>query len=138
MPREEIVRVVERESDVATRLTYFALGGAIGALVALLFAPKSGQELRSDIADATRKGVDRTRETANQISARAGEYYQTVRERASELAATASQKAGELADNAREAVAGKKDQLNAAISAGKQAYREERERLAPGDSGANE
>ena len=46
---------------------------SIGAVLALLFAPKSGQELRGDIAVATRKGIDRTRETASQVGARAGE-----------------------------------------------------------------
>ena len=59
----------------STQLTCFLLGGAVGALAALLFAPKSGRELRADIADATRKGVDGARE-------KAGEYYETSSERA--------------------------------------------------------
>ena len=63
----------ERDSDVGTRLTYFVIGATVGAVVALLFAPKSGRELREDLADATRKGVDRARETGSQLSSRAGE-----------------------------------------------------------------
>ena len=59
------------DGDVGARLTYFAIGATIGAVVALLFAPKSGRELRQDVADATRKGVDRARETGSQLSARA-------------------------------------------------------------------
>ena len=43
-------------SDVSTRLTYLLIGGGIGAIIALLFAPKAGSELRGDIADVTRKG----------------------------------------------------------------------------------
>lgn len=138
MNRDDYVRVIEKESDVATRLTYFALGGAIGALVALLFAPKSGHELRGDIADVTRKGVDRTRETATQLGTKASEYYDTTRDRATELASTAyvtaTQKANELADSAREVVTRKGDQVSAAIEAGKQAYHEEKQRMPKSDA----
>ena len=42
-------------------------------LLALLFAPKSGEELRNDIADATRKGIDKSREAAQQIGTKANE-----------------------------------------------------------------
>lgn len=113
-------------SEVSTRLAYLLIGGGIGAILALLFAPKSGQELRGDIADVTRKGIDRTRETATQIGARAGEYYEVTRERAAELYSTAADKAGELADAAREAARRQGGQVSAAIEAGKQAYTEEK------------
>jgi gas vesicle protein len=106
-----------RESDVGERLCYFAIGATLGAVVALLFAPKSGRELREDLADATRKGVDRARETGTQLSARAGEYYDA-----------ASSRAGELAAGAREAVSRRGEHVSAAIEAGKQAYREEKRR----------
>jgi gas vesicle protein len=116
------------DSEISTKLTYLLIGGGIGAVLALLFAPKSGQELRGDIADVTRKGIDRTRETATQIQSRAGEYYEATRERAGELYANASEKAGELAEAARTAATGKGSQLQAAIDAGKRAYVEEKRR----------
>ncbi|HEX8140839.1 MAG TPA: YtxH domain-containing protein [Pyrinomonadaceae bacterium] len=115
-------------SDVSTRLTYLLIGGGIGAIIALLFAPKSGQELRGDIADATRKGIDRSRETASQIGARAGEYYEATRGRASELYSAAADRASGLADTARDVAARKSGQVSAAIEAGKQAYTEEKRR----------
>lgn len=128
MRNENQVRRRDDDSDAGKRLAYLLIGGGIGALVALLFAPKSGQELRGDIADATRKGIDRTRETATQVGARAGELAGTARERASELYSTASDKAGELAGTAREAAARRGGHLSAAIEAGKQAYAEEKRR----------
>src|SRR6476469_10874027 len=82
--------------NISTRLTYLLIGGGIGAILALLFAPKSGQELRGDIADATRKGMDKSREAAQQVGERAGEYYDATRERATELYSQASEKASEL------------------------------------------
>ncbi len=52
----------EREqTNASTKLSYLLIGGGIGALLALLFAPKSGHELRGDIADVTRKALKRAR-----------------------------------------------------------------------------
>ena len=102
-------------SDVSTRLTYLLIGGGIGAILALLFAPKAGSELRGDIADVTRKGIDKSREGARYIGDKAGEYYGTVRE-----------KTGDWVGSAREAASRKTGQFSAAVEAGKQAYNEEK------------
>jgi gas vesicle protein len=110
-----------RGNDVSTRLTYLLIGGGIGAILALLFAPKAGSELRGDIADVTRKGIDKSREAASYIGNRAGDYYGTVRD-----------KAGEWVGEAREAATRKTGQVSAAIEAGKQAYSEEKRRTEPG------
>jgi gas vesicle protein len=88
--------------QLATQLTYLLIGGGIGAILALLFAPKSGQELRGDIAEATRKGIDRSREAAQQLGERAGEYYEATRGRAAELYSQAAERVSEVAQNARD------------------------------------
>jgi gas vesicle protein len=134
--------------NISTRLTYFLVGAGIGAVLALLFAPKSGEELRNDIADATRKGIDKSREAAQQIGAKATEYYDTgkqkageyydaaretaeeyyeaTRERAADLYDTASNKAGEVVNKTRDAVASQAGSISAAVEAGKKAYIEEK------------
>ena len=112
--------------NISTRLTYLLIGGGIGAILALLFAPKSGQELRGDIADATRKGIDRSREAAQQLGDRAGEYYEATRTRAGELYSQAADKVGEVAQTAREAAQRQTGTVAAAIDAGKKAYQEEK------------
>jgi gas vesicle protein len=112
--------------SVSTRLTYLLIGGGIGAILALLFAPKSGQELRGDIADATRKGIDRSREAAQQLGDRAGEYYEATRGRAAELYSQAAEKVGEVAQTARDAASRQTGTLTAAIDAGKKAYQDEK------------
>ncbi|HEX5889560.1 MAG TPA: YtxH domain-containing protein [Pyrinomonadaceae bacterium] len=112
--------------SISTRLTYLLIGGGIGAILALLFAPKSGQELRGDIADATRKGIDRSREAAQQLGDRAGEYYEATRTRAGELYSQAAERVGEVAQTAREAAARQTGTVAAAIDAGKKAYQEEK------------
>jgi gas vesicle protein len=105
----------------STQLTCFLLGGAVGALAALLFAPKSGRELRADIADTARKGVDGARE-------KAGDYYETSRERATEFYTSAKAQVGEAAAGARQQVARRGETLSAAIDAGKRAYSDEKRR----------
>lgn len=112
--------------NISTRLTYLLIGGGIGAILALLFAPKSGHELRGDIADATRKGLDRSREAAQQLGDRAGEYYEATRTRAGELYSQAAERVTEAAQTAREAAQRQTGTVAAAIDAGKKAYQEEK------------
>jgi gas vesicle protein len=112
--------------NISARLTYLLIGGGIGAILALLFAPKSGHELRGDIADATRKGIDRSREAAQQLGDRAGEYYEATRGRAAELYSQAADRVGEVAQNARDAASRQGGTVAAAIDAGKRAYQEEK------------
>jgi gas vesicle protein len=134
--------------SVSTRLTYFLVGAGIGAVLALLFAPKSGEELRNDIADATRKGLDKSKEAAQQLGTKAGEYYETgrakagelydtaretageyyeaTRERATELYDTASTKAGEVVTKTRDVASRQAGSITAAVEAGKKAYVEEK------------
>jgi gas vesicle protein len=123
--------------NISTRLTYLLIGGGIGAIIALLFAPKSGEELRGDLAEATRKGIDKSREAAQQLGDRAGEYYESTRERAgeyytqaankaSDIYSQASEKVSEVAQTARDTASRQTSTVAAAIDAGKKAYQEEK------------
>ncbi|MFL6373083.1 MAG: YtxH domain-containing protein [Pyrinomonadaceae bacterium] len=113
-------------SGAASKLTFLLAGVGIGAVVALLFAPKSGVELREDIADATRKGIEKGKETAAQLQDRAGEYYEVTRDRATDLYASAKESAGDLTEKAKSVAAGTANPFTAAIEAGKQAYTQEK------------
>jgi gas vesicle protein len=126
-------------SSAVDRLTYLLIGAGIGATVALLFAPKSGRELRGDIADASRKSLDYTNEQARRIGEKAQDVYgQTTQkaqelygqtaQKAQDLYGQTAQKAQELIDTGKETVAAKREQLQAAIDAGKDAYAEEKDR----------
>jgi len=122
-------REYEREdASVSSKLTYLIIGGGIGAVIALLFAPKSGKELRDDIADASRKGLEKGKEAAAQLQERAGEYYETGREKASEFYQNAQGKAGEFSEKAKAAAARTANPFSAAIEAGKDAYTQEKRR----------
>lgn len=114
------------EASASAKLTYLLIGGGIGAVLALLFAPKSGQELREDIAVATKKGIEKSKETASHLQEAAEDYYEVTRDRASELYETAQDRASEIGEKAKTAAAQTSNPISAAIDAGKQAYMDEK------------
>lgn len=118
----------DEDSGAMTKLTYLVIGGGIGAILALLFAPKSGVELREDIADVTRKGLEKGRETAGHIGEYAGEYYEVAKDKTGELYTAAQEKAEALAGRAKEVASRTANPFTAAIDAGKKAYYEEKHR----------
>jgi gas vesicle protein len=105
--------MAENRGGGSDKLVYFLIGVGIGAVTALLFAPKAGSELRSEIADATRKGIDYAHGAGREIG-----------ERASDLTARGRETVSDLTDRGKELINRQKAQLTAAIEAGKQGYRE--------------
>lgn len=64
------------ETDSSSKLIYLLIGGVIGAAIALLLAPKSGDELRGNFAAATRKGIEKGKAAQAWISEKVDEYSQ--------------------------------------------------------------
>jgi gas vesicle protein len=87
---------------MANSLPYFLLGLGVGAAAGILFAPKSGEETREDLRRRAEEGRD-------YLKRRSGELRD---------------KAEEALDRGREAVHGQREQLSAALEAGRRAYRE--------------
>jgi gas vesicle protein len=116
--------MADNQGGSGDKLVYFLIGAGIGAITALLFAPKSGSELRSDIADVTKKGLDYARDTGREVGERATEYYQTGVERATELGTRGKEAVSDLTDRGKDLINRQKVQFAAAIEAGKQGYRE--------------
>ena len=84
------------------KLSYFFLGLGLGVAVGVLFAPKSGAE---------------TRDFLRTKAEESGEY---VKRRGEDLKETAA----EAYERGRQSVLRHKDNLSAAVDAGKQAYRD--------------
>ena len=94
----------ENNGSFASNAGWFLAGLGIGAVIALLFAPASGDEAR----DYLGRKADEGRE------------YVTARGR------EVRRQAEELVEKAKELVTQQKEQLTAAIEAGKQAYQDEK------------
>jgi len=76
--------------SLGTKFMFFVLGGGIGAAIALLFAPKTGKELRQDIADAAVKGCNETLEAAARVREHTAEYYDAAKEKGGQVLDTFS------------------------------------------------
>ena len=88
----------------ATNLGYFLAGFGIGAIVALLLAPKSGKEAREYIAGKAEEGRDYVKAKTEDLR----------------------RQAEGAVEKGRDLVTKQKDLLSAALEAGKQAYQEEK------------
>jgi gas vesicle protein len=83
-------------------LVGFIVGGLTGAVVALLFAPQSGEETRALIKDKSIELRDKAQVSAEEAYARAEELAADARRRAEELTKEARARATELASEVRE------------------------------------
>lgn len=93
--------------SATTVLVSFFAGAAIGAGLALLYAPKSGRELRGDISDLADDAVEKIREYAQE----------------------AQEKIKSTLEDGKEVLKEKKSILSSAIEAGREAMQKEKERI---------
>jgi len=81
----------------------FIVGALVGAVVAaiasLLFAPKSGKELRKDIGDEKDKALDQADDYLGKARDKGSEVVEDVEEQASSYFDVASDKVDEVADD---------------------------------------
>lgn len=83
-------------------LVGFIVGGLTGAVVALLFAPQSGEETRALIKDKSIELRDKAQHSAEETLARAEAAAQEARARADELARQLREKGTQAYTTARE------------------------------------
>ena len=74
------------QSDKGTVLIWFVSGAALGAAVALLLAPESGEKTRRKLADQAERGRKTLVESGQEIFDRGRELYERGREIADEAA----------------------------------------------------
>ena len=93
-------------------LAYLVAGLGIGALLAILFAPKSGRETREDIARSAREGTEYLRTRSKQAV-----------EQVSTLVDKGKEQVGEYVQRGRSFVDDQSHRVAAAVEAGREAYR---------------
>jgi gas vesicle protein len=92
------------EASAGEKALYLLLGAAIGAVTALLLAPRSGVETRKLIMTKAREGADLVANRTKSVAEKTSTYV----------------------ERGKELLQQQRDQLSAAIEAGKQAYKEEK------------
>lgn len=86
--------------NVGSKVSYFLVGLGVGALMGVLFAPKSGEETREFLAKRADDGRDFAQKKAREL-----------RERADELI-----------ERGKDVATRKRDSLTAAVEAGREAF----------------
>ena len=103
----------DRDSGSASVLLSFILGGLTGAALALLYAPRSGQETRDLLAEKVREGEARARE---------------AKERALTKSREVVDDASGYIERQKQGLDQRKERFVAAVEAGRQAYKEEKQK----------
>jgi len=125
------------------KITYFLVGGFVGAAIALLFAPKTGEETRKYLETRYRDGSEKLSERARDgreyleqkkewVSERAKEGKEKLDAKSRKVVETVGEsidKGKEAIDKGKEAITQKKASIANAVKAGRKAYVEGKERL---------
>ncbi|MDZ7270933.1 MAG: YtxH domain-containing protein [candidate division KSB1 bacterium] len=98
------------------------IGGAVGAILALLYAPKSGKETREDIKRRTEEFLEEADRELAELKRRAANLVSQGRRKAEELA----EEAEERVEKTKGAIAEKTGRLRRAVEAGARAFAEEK------------
>jgi gas vesicle protein len=104
----------ERSAGTSGVVLSFLLGALSGAALAILFAPRSGRETREILGEKLRETADRSRRAGREALDKGRE---------------AVENASGYLDRQREALEKRRDRLSAAVEAGRQAYRDEKEKM---------
>ena len=106
--------MAENERDWGHFLKGFMIGGFLGALAGILFAPKSGKELRSELKEKGGEALKDGREIYADASTRAKEIIEEAKHQARELKKEADRHLSEARQKAKEILArGEKKEVEA-------------------------
>jgi gas vesicle protein len=106
--------MAEDRYEGSSNILYFLLGGLAGAGLMLLYAPRSGRETRELLGEKLREGAERGRELKEELVSRSREFLD---------------EATEYVDQQKDNLGRRRERLTAAIDAGRQAYRDEKEKM---------
>ena len=106
----------EKRGNSLSIITAFFMGGLIGSVLGLLFAPSSGKETRARIRETSADAKDRTVDTAAR-----------TKELTTEISEIAKDKAAELLNQGKERLTEVTGNLKAAVDVSKQTFVQKRE-----------
>jgi gas vesicle protein len=122
-------KAMSENDNGASGLGWFLAGLGIGALVGVLYAPKSGRETREDLMASAMEAKDRASEYAQQGRERASEYvdqgkqqFNDYVDRGKEYYDRGRTQWSQYVEKGKGLVQEQQNRVSAAIDAGKQAY----------------
>ncbi len=107
----------------------FLAGGAIGALIALLFAPKSGKELRADLKLKGEEYLDEAEKYISEAKEKAKELINEGKKSSEKIISDAKMKSQELIKDAEKIINKAKEKTNEVFSGSKEKIETESGRI---------
>ena len=101
----------------------FLLGGALGAILGLLYAPESGKRTRVRLRRFAEEAQEKTGDAVKEFRDKAEDQVREWRDRVEEVVTTG-----------KELLEEKKDLLTSAYEAGKESFLREKQKLTGGDA----
>jgi len=133
MAKQGEYKMEDRTSSTKGFLLGLLAGGAIGGLTALLYAPKSGRELRKDIGKKGREVMKETEHYVDNAKTKASEILSESRRKAESLLSDARKKADsitkgteKLYSQGKEFITDEAVRLKEAVRAGVDTFNEEK------------
>jgi len=105
------------------------IGGAIGAIAGLLFAPKSGRELRQDIKNKSDEYLDDAERYIADARTKAKDLINEGKKRSERLISDAKTKSDELLKDAEKIFSDAKSKASGAVQTGKRTIENETDKL---------
>ena len=90
--------------NTGSKVSYFLVGLGVGAVLGILFAPKSGEETREYLMDKAEQGRDIAKRRARELRERAEDMY----------------------ERGKDVLSSQREQISSALEAGKEAYTREK------------
>jgi gas vesicle protein len=92
------------DNSAGSKISYFLVGLGIGALVGILFAPKTGEETREFLSQKAEEGREYAQRKARELRDRADD----------------------LVERGKQVASRQKESVSAAVDAGREAYQREK------------
>jgi len=120
---------MSEETGKGQGVAWFLAGLGVGALIGVLYAPKSGRETREDIAQGAREGGEYLRARSRQAAEQMGQYVDKGKEqvnqymgRGREIVDRGRAQWEDFVERGKNVVSDQKSRVGAAVEAGREAY----------------
>lgn len=121
---------MSKESNLSKGLLIgFLTGGIVGAAIALLYAPKSGKDLRNDIKNKSNEFLDEADKFVDVAKEKASAMINEGKQKSEKLVADAKVKAEELIRDAEKVFGDIKTKAGDAYETGKEAVSKESDKI---------
>jgi gas vesicle protein len=121
--------MADNNGDFGAFVTGFLFGGLVGAAVALLMAPQSGEETREIIRVKSIELKDQVEDAAEDAIEKVEKAADDARARAEELAGEARTRAEDLQKRGQVILDDQKTRIEKAIESGKKAAKQKRDEI---------